>query len=476
MLFVDFRNKLQALQRQLTDDNFKDTRRQLIDLQREMHEADLAPAERAELKHQIQQLFDQINILQEKDQEDFEREADENHAHLKERLFSCIDFVQENLDDHDAVWQKLLDLQDDFRGRRMRADERETLYAALQELFTIVKNRRQKAQQEFLARSEDTLSQWQDKVASLAKSAETANLDAVWQKLVDTSQQIRDSQMIPAHKKALFDVLDEGFAIARIRKEEEQEANHQESAENARVIQQKLQQAAEQIDNNPGFHENWQLLLAIQQEFRDRRLEKSHREDLYAGLQVLFETVKSRRNQEQEDFETAADEALQHLHPLVEEATKLAKTSREFKKTKGFLIRVQKEFKGRRIRKEERESLYSRLQSAFDTLNRRINEHIAARKDIRVFKVDSKLSDLQTQVDELEAEINKDLEKIQLLEHKLEDLQVLDGTMAPADQEQHRHQLRLMQAAMNKKTSRLRDLQEEMQKLMAQKDWLDGIE
>ena len=201
MLFVDFRNKLQALQRQLTDDNFKDTRRQLIDLQREMHEADLAPAERAELKHQIQQLFDQINILQEKDQEDFEREADENHAHLKERLFSCIDFVQENLDDHDAVWQKLLDLQDDFRGRRMRADERETLYAALQELFTIVKNRRQKAQQEFLARSEDTLSQWQDKVASLAKSAETANLDAVWQKLVDTSQQIRDSQMIPAHKK-----------------------------------------------------------------------------------------------------------------------------------------------------------------------------------------------------------------------------------------------------------------------------------
>jgi len=476
MLFVDFRNKLQALQRQLTDDNFKDTRRQLIDLQREMHEADLAPAERAELKHQIQQLFDQINNLQEKDQDAFEREADENHAHLKERLYTCIDFVQENLDDHDATWQKLLELQDDFRGRRMRADERETLYAALQELFTIVKNRRQKAQQEFLARSEDTLSQWQDKVASLAKSAETANLDAVWQELVDTSQQIRDSQMIPAHKKALFDVLDEGFAIARIRKEEEQEAYHQESAENARVIQQKLQQVAEQIDHNPGFHENWQLLLAIQQDFRDRRLEKSHREDLYAELQMLFETVKSRRNQEQEDFEAAADEALDHLRPLVEKATHLARTSREFKKTKGFLIRVQKEFKGRRMRREERESLYSKLQSAFDMLNRRINEHIAAKKDIREFKVDSKLSDLQTQVDELEAEIQKDLEEIQLLEHKLEDQQVLAGTGASADQEQQRHQLRLMQAATNKKTSRLRDLQEEMQKLMAQKDWLDGIE
>ncbi len=476
MFFADFKNSLQALQDQLQNENFKDIKRELINLQRDVHDADLDLAEQAELKQHIQNFFDQIQILQDKDQEAFEKEADENHAHLKEGLYACIDFMQENPDDHDSAWNKLLDLQDDFRGRRMRADERETLYAALQELFGIVKKRREKAREEFLTGSENAFSHLHDTVSDLVKSSETADLDELWKDLVDTVQVIKESQVVPARKKTLFDALDEGFAIAKIRKEEQQFAFQQESAENARFIEQKLQHATEQIEINPDFHKNWQLLLAIQQEFRSRRLEKSLREDLYTELQMLFETLKSRRNQEEEDFGKAAEEALHHLRPLVEKATQLAKTSREFKKTKGFLIRVQREFKGRRMRKEERESLYSKLQSAFDMLNRRINEHIAAKKDIREFKVDSKLADLQTQVDELEAEINKDFEDVRLLENKLEDLQVLDRAGASADLEQHTNQLQLMQAAINKKTRQLRDLQEEIQKFIAQKDWLDSIE
>lgn len=476
MLFTDFKNKLQVLQNQLQDGNFKDTRRELIDLQHDVHDAGLDLTEMTELKKHIQHLFDQIKILQERDQEAFGREADKNYTHLKERLHACIDYLQENLNDQDSAWLKLLDLQDDFRGRRMRADERETLYATLQELFDIVKKRRNKAHEEFLAESENAYSQLQDTITGLVARAETADLDLIWVDLVETAQEIRVAQMLPARKKALFDALDEGFAIAKIRKEEKQYASEQESVENSRFIEKKLQHAAEEIEKNADFHKNWQLLIAIQQEFRDRLLEKSTREDLYAELQMLFEALKSRRNQEEEDFEKEAKEAFQHLSSLVEKATKLAKTSREFKKTKGFLVRVQREFKGRRMRKEERESLYSKLQSAFDTLNGRINEHIAAKKDIREFKVDSKLSDLQTRVDELEAEINKDIEELHLLENKLEDLQVLQATGGSADKEHYTHQLRMMQAALNKKTIQLRDLQEEIQKLLAQKDWLDSIE
>lgn len=388
------------MQYQLQVHNFKDIRHKLIDLQRELHNADLDQAELTEIKVLIQQIFDQIRILQEKDQEAFEKEADENNLHLKARLHACIEYIEENLNETEAAWQKLIDLQDDFRGRRMRSDERETLYSALQELFDIVKKRRKTAHDEILSKS----------------------------------------------------------------------------AENKRFIEQRLENAAEQIENNSDFHQNWQLLLTIQQEFRDRPLDKSTREDLYTELQILFEALKARRSQEQEDFERSATEALNHLRPLVEQATRLAKTSREFKKTKGFLIRVQREFKGRRMRKEERESLFSKLQSAFDTLNRRINEHIAAKKDIREFKVDSKLSDLQTQVEELELDINKDIAELNLLKDKLEDLQVLDTLASSADKEQNRHQLQIMQAALKKKTIQLRDLQEEVQKLLAQKDWLDSIE
>ncbi len=470
----EFQKKIDDIGRGLNAENHRERKQALIALQAELASSGLQSAEKAALRQAIQLLFDRIRLTREEEQAAFERESAENQAFLKEKLLECIEFIESHLDDHELSWQKLLELQDAFRGRRLVPHEREHLYGGLQQLFQVVKKRREEAftrQKEASAKSFASLD---DEVDRLIDQAESIELDTLWRALLDLSDKVREAGLLSAHRKELMDRLQEGFVVAKIRKEQRQVEADRESAANASLIEGRLIEAAGQIENNPLFKENWQLLLDIQQMFRELTLDKDRRELLYGELQALFERVKSRQDQRQESFEAAADASVSHLRPMVDRAIELARTSREFKKTRHFLIKVQRDFKGRRMRSEEREKLYSRLQSAFDTLNRRINEHILERKEAREFRVDSQISDLQSRMEDLESLIAEDLEKISLLEARIEDTRLLNSTL-PGD-DQWLSQLQIMRAAVDKKAAELAALQEELRTYQDRKDWLDSIQ
>ncbi len=473
MDFKQLTKTISQIKSQLNSDNYKDKRSELIELQKELSKSDLTVDQRTELRQSVQELFDRIKLFQEEDQQAFEKEADENFAFLKSKLMDCLTFVESNPEDLDASWGKLLETQDAFRGRKMRAEEREYLYRGLQQLFDVVKKRKDDAAAALAEHSKKVFESLDEEVADLVGNAETADIDELWSSLVETSERVRNSELVFSHRKRLLDSLQDGFVIAKLRKEERQRELINQSARNAELIGRKLQQAAKQLETNPDFKENWDLLIKIQQDFRELKFEKAAREELYAELQTLFETLKSSQDQKQSDFEQAANENFEHLQPLVEKALEQARKSQEFKKTKNFLIKVQSEFKGKRMRAEEREKLYSRLQSAFDTLNRRINEHVALRKEVREFRVDSKMSDVQKQIDDLETSIAEDMTKLQMFENKLEDSQILSSIQTGADN--LKNQIEVLRAAIAGKAKQLSDLEEEVHKLQDRKDWLENI-
>ena len=473
MSFEQFKRTLSQITSSLSGDNYRDKRRQLIELQAKITQSDLPGSQRADMRQLIQEVFERINRYQEKEQQAFEREADENYALLKSKLMDAISFVEGNPHDPDASWVKLLETQDAFRGRRMRAEEREYLYRGLQQLFDLVKKRKDDAAAALAEHSKKVFENLDEEVTDLVGSAEIDDIDVLWSRLVDTSERVRNSELVFSHRKRLLDSLQDGFVIAKLRKEERHRELLNQSAKNTELISNKLQQAAKQMETNPEFKENWDLLIKIQQDFRELKLEKAAREELYGELQSLFETLKSSQDKKQSDFEQAANENFEHLQPLVEKALEQSRKSQEFKKTKNFLIKVQSEFKGKRMRADEREKLYARLQSAFDTLNRRINEHVALRKEVREFRVDSKMSDVQKQIDDLEASIADDMARLQMLENKLEDAKILSSIQTGDDN--LRNQVGVLKAAIAGKARQLADLEEEVVKLKDRKDWLENI-
>ncbi len=473
MDFQQLKKNISQIKSHINSDNYKDKRSELIQLQKEIGKSDLNIDQRNELRKSVQELFDRIKLFQEEQQQAFEREADENYALLKSKLMDCITFVESKPHDLDASWGKLLETQDAFRGRKMRAEEREYLYKGLQQLFDVVRKRKDEAAAALAEHSKKVFENLDEEVVDLLGNAETADIDELWSSLVETSDRVRNSELVFSHRKRLLDSLQDGFVIAKLRKEERHRELLNESAKNAELIGSRLQQAAKQLETNQVFKENWDLLIKIQQDFRELKIEKAAREELYGELQTLFETLKSSQDQKQSDFEQAANENFEYLQPLVEKALEQARKSQEFKKTKNFLIKVQSEFKGKRMRAEERERLYSKLQSAFDTLNRRINEHVALRKEVREFRVDSKMSDVQKQIDDLETSIAEDMSKLQIFENKLEDSEILTSIQTGADN--LKNQIEVLKAAIAGKAKQLFDLEAEVRKLQDRKDWLENI-
>ncbi len=453
MSFEAFTKQITELEKRLSKSNLKKVKLSLIKLQNEISSQQFLPEETTELKNALETLFHKIRKLQQEMQQDFEREAAENYDFLKEQIIQTIDYTQKNLGEIDLVWKRLVEVQNMFKGRKLVAEEREQLYDTLQQLFDLARKRKEEQNREKEELSGEYFEVLDDEVEFVVKKCDNGDIVKIWALLLKTKDKVTDSDLVFVHRKKLIDRLQAGFEILKLRKEEMQVDLQAKARKNAHYIDQQLQLAVKELESNPDFKQKWDLLLSIQKEFKEHKLEKESRNVLYDQLQDLFSKLKSDEFDDQDAFEKIADENIQHLTPLVEKAFELAQHSWELKKAKAFLIKIQADFKGRKMRGMEREKLYARLQTAFDILNKRIDENAESRKENQEFRETSRLAELETKIQKTEESIESDTDKLEMLEQTFANNQEIEGT--EEKQEQLLNQIELMQAAIARKKTEL---------------------
>lgn len=459
MSYELFKLQIEKAGSELTKENYKIIKQSLLDIQSQISLSDLTSMHRADLRELMQPVFEQIKEYQVKNQELFEKEASANFEFLREQVMEAIDFTQTNLDEHDLVWQRLLTVQQHFKGKRLYTEQREQLYGTLQKLFELVKKRREQTAKKREKQSA-TNTYLDELVYKAVKYTDGDDAEKAWANLLQTKDKVMESKVPPNHRKILLDKLQEGFDKLKILREERQKDFLRDAEKDAGVIAELLDKAAHEVENNEVFKEKWELLLHIQQQFKERKLEKNTRNTLYDRLQHLFHRVKSEQYHNQKEFEEMADQHREYLTPLVEKAFEMAEISREFKKTKAFLIKVQGDFKGRRMRGNEREKLFARLQSAFDILGHRLNEYILERREFRLTHKDSILSELEQKIDSLEQALENDKEQLIQLESSYQD--ALGLNTSNASPEKIKTQIEMIKSSITRKECDLEDLYNEM--------------
>jgi predicted nucleic acid-binding Zn-ribbon protein len=105
---------------------------------------------------------------------------------------------------------------------------------------------------------------------------------------------------------------------------------------------------------------------------------------------------------------------------MVSHGLQQAQESTEYKETREYLKKIQAEFKGIRMVKEQREELYTRLQSAFETLNIRLDVYFREKQKNWEVRMSFKLKDLIVNVEEMEKEIQHHEENLLALQDQLE--------------------------------------------------------
>lgn len=459
MSYELFKTQIEKAGSELTKENYKQIKQILLDTQNQITTSELSSLHRTDLRELMQPVFEKIKEYQLINQQIFEKEATSNFEFLRDQVMEAIDFTQTHLEDHAIVWQKLLTVQQHFKGKRLYTEQREQLYGTLQKLFELVKKRREQSGKS--REKQEEISSYLEKLVDKAlKIVEGDNSEKAWATLLQTKDKVMESKLPPHQRKSLTDKLQEGFDVLKIRREEKQKDFLRIAEENAQVIAELLDKASEEVENNEVFKEKWELLLHIQQQFKDRKLEKSARNELYDKLQELFHRVKSEQYHNQQEFEELADQHRDYLTPLVEKAYEMAQNCREFKKTKAYLIKIQSDFKGRRMRGNEREKLFSRLQSAFDLLGNRLDEYIAERRELRRTRKQEALSELDQKIDNLEQALEAEKQQLAQLESSYQDALLLEGGSVSA--EKIKPQMEMIKSSITRKECDLEDLYNEM--------------
>lgn len=193
-------------------------------------------------------------------------------------------------------------------------------------------------------------------------------------RLKENQQILRNLDFDDDKKKELFESIESLFSSIQKVFEDNKKEKKQEFEDNYNKIKEKIEAAIKFFDESTDLREAREKLLEVQDEFKRTRLENEQQRELFEVINKTFERLYIRQNEEREAFEMECIENYHNLKSTVDDAVQFANSSNEFRRIRQKLIAAQQKFKGLRLLRNQREELYTKIQDAFEELNKRQDE------------------------------------------------------------------------------------------------------
>jgi hypothetical protein len=304
-----------------------------------------------------------------------------------------------------------------FKNTRLLNEHRETLYGKLQEAFAKIKEFRERERSEFASGSSQNQAQLNELLAETIKSVqESDDFRGLKEKLINIQSEIRNAKLTRDVRDELNTRLQDAFTMLHIRQDAVFTEKRQNAENQFQLFENRAKEILKQAQESTDFNKVRADVKQIQSEIRESALFGEQRDSLRNIIQEAFETVNNRQDQERLSFETDAQNNYNRLKKLVDDGLTQANESNEYKETREYLKKIQAEFKGIKLVKEQREALYNRLQSAFDILNTRVDIYFREKKKNWEVKMQYKLSSLNTEVYRLRETIANETQNLKELD------------------------------------------------------------
>lgn len=392
----------------------------LIEVQNAFKGLKLVREDREELYTRLQQYFAEINKRVENEKVAWESEALENYTRIKNKVEEAA-FLASNPKDIGETWNYLLEVQGLFKGVKLMREHREALYSRLQEAFDKLKSLRELEKSGFEKESSQNYPYLKKIVEDAVDQVSKTDDRGLAREILTKAQaDVREAKLVRENRDELLAKIQEAFTEINIKYEEDAEKYRIESEANYLRLKPRVVEISEQATETVEFFKIRSEIKEIQAEMRETRLLRENREELHAMLQEAFETLNLRQDEEQGSFRHDAHENYIRLKALVRDGLQQAEESHEYKETREFLIKIQSEFKGIKLIKEQREELYARLQAAFDILSKRVDEYFHEKKKNWEVKMQYKVAALDSEIYSLNESLDQDFENLQELEDHLD--------------------------------------------------------
>jgi hypothetical protein len=392
----------------------------LIEIQNGFKGLKLHREDREELYNKLQLSFAEINHKISEERLNFENEAAMNFFTIKEKVEEAV-FMAHHTNDTKECWNFLLEVQALFKGAKLQREHRESLYAKLQGAFDRLKEIQTSQNKQFETVASQNYTELKQSVAEAVNFSNTSDDSRLAKdNLIKIQAVLRETQLTREQKDELYAKIQQAFTTINTRKEIESEQNSALAQLQFDEYYPKVKEIATQASASPDFKNLRESLKTLQAQIRSSALLREQRLELQAILQQAFEKLNERQDEDRNTFTTQANANYKRLKILVEKGLLQAEETHEYKDTREFLKKIQSEFKGIKMIKEEREELYSRLQTAFEILNTRVDEYFHTKKKNWEVRMQYKLAECNTEIHELKDSIEKDKESLAELEDHLD--------------------------------------------------------
>jgi hypothetical protein len=410
----ELKNKLEHASRLINKD-YRESKKLLIELKQLLKNADISKNEKIDFQNKIQERFNEIQKIIAKEQIDFENEAANNYFILKQEIASAIESVNKS-ENHRETWDYLVEVQNHFKGIKLRKEHREQLYGQLQQAFELLKQKIENERNNIENETKHIFENYVEKIKNLiSKITDNQDINEIREELISTQSEVKKITFSRNRKDEIQKLIQEAFDLISLSKLEKEKSKLEISNKNF----DDLNKIADEILAETTANVEKSLkdkIIQIQNQVRNSELVREQRSLLLDKLQKAYEVVNHKLNSEREQFVKEASENYKRLKSLVEKGLKQANESHEYKATREFLKKIQSEFKGIKMIKEEREVLYSQLQQAFEILNNRVDDYFRNKKKNWAIQMQYKIAEIDAEIHHLKQSIDSDYEKLQELE------------------------------------------------------------
>ncbi len=254
----------------------------------------------------------------------------------------------------------------------------------------------------------------------LENASHSGNLHEAKGFLIEVQSHFRGLKLRREDREELYNKLQDAFTAINKKIEDERLDFELTALSNYADLKPDVEKASDLATNSENTKETWDFLIGVQNRIKGAKLFREQREELFGSLQEAFTMIKLRREEEQQIFAEESQQNYIRLKALVEKGLIQAEETHEYKETREFLKKIQSDFKGIKMAREQREELYSRLQTAFDILGKRLDEFFRYKKKNWEVKMQFTLSRLSADIFELQETLNKEQSYLNELEDHLE--------------------------------------------------------
>lgn len=401
--------------------DWREIRKQFVELRDKLKSLFLKEDDSNILNEAIREALESVNQRQTEEQEKLDSESQANFDSVIGQVNAAAEFANSS-NDYKQAREKLLAAQDAFKNLKMKRSHKDELYKLVNAAFDIVSHKQNEERENYEMECIDNYHNMKQKIDIAIQFASNSEIFAEARKtLINVQGLIKGLKLKREQRDELYQIIRDAFDSVNTRQEEERQNYSHVTNENYNKLKKVVTDAIAFSSTSEDFGLSREQLINAQNQIKAVKLKREQRDELFAEIRAVFESLNEKQSQERESYESDCAANYDKLTEKVNDCFSLVHGTSEFNIIREALITVQGEVRVGRLKKEQRNELFARIREAFSLFDKKKNEYYDHRKEEKSKKLGEIKSNLEDKITRLQDVLNKDLESLEIQKKKLED-------------------------------------------------------